>query len=331
MRISKKIYILAIILVLIIGIAVIFQQTQFIPNRTLPDTQGQEPSKWILIFTGALKGNLKYNIYGKYSDRTGIENLTEGFSYASQPSISHDGRKIVFSGSIDGVPQIWAMQIDGSEKEQLTFDHSPTGANSPTWSFDDKRIAYVSNPDTQYSNVYLINSNGSDAKRISSGFLWVRELSWSPEKDILALSMQLEKNRVGRYIPSEIYLVDLNGKILAELTKISSIYDMRFHPSWSPDGKKIVYESMDRDCVGISLISSDGKFHQCIYRIKANEDGTIPLARTPSFTPDGNRILFSSNLDGDYDIYSISLDGSNLQKLTDEDGDELDPVLLSID
>ena len=50
------------------------------------------------------------------------------------------------------------------------------------------------------------------------------------------------------------------------------------------------------------------------------------LASSPSWSPDGSRILFQSSHDGNLDIYVIDPDGSNLRRLTDGPGVDRDPV-----
>ncbi len=45
-------------------------------------------------------------------------------------------------------------------------------------------------------------------------------------------------------------------------------------------------------------------------------------AGAPAWSPDGNAMVFASDRDGDYDIYTMHADGSALEKLTDLPDDE---------
>jgi TolB protein len=133
------------------------------------------------------------------------------------------------------------------------------------------------------------------------------------------------------------------------------------HPSWSPDGEKIVYAANQ----AIWIMNSDGSGQKKLYDGMAwegepvfNEDGSkiyfaaeskkafsaryisihvmnsdgsdgVKLteaadSRNPAVSPDGNKIVYSSRISGNYDIWTMSLNG-NSYRLTDAEGDESSP------
>ncbi len=107
---------------------------------------------------------------------------------------------------------------------------------------------------------------------------------------------------------SEIYAMNPNGTQPIRLTN-NPAYDGR--ASWSPDGKKIVFET-DRG----------GNSNREIYVM--NADGTNPTNLTnnpaddfaPQWSPDGNKIAFVSNRDNQLEIYMMNPDGSNQVRFT---------------
>jgi TolB protein len=135
------------------------------------------------------------------------------------------------------------------------------------------------------------------------------------------------------------------------------------HPSWSPDGKKIVYAANQ----AIWIMNSDGSGQKKLYDGMAwegepvfNEDGSkiyfaaeskkafsaryisihvmnsdgsdgVKLTensdcRNPAVSPDGNRLVYSSRESGNYDIWIMSPDGTENKRLTDSEGDENSPA-----
>ena len=106
----------------------------------------------------------------------------------------------------------------------------------------------------------------------------------------------------------DIYVMDADGENQIRLTKHRSPDN---HPSWSPDGKRIVFTS-NRISIGgeIYVMDSDGKN---LVRFKDR-------ASDPSWSPDGREIAFSSLRDGEWwsDIYVIGVDGQGLRRVTHE-------------
>jgi Tol biopolymer transport system component len=86
--------------------------------------------------------------------------------------------------------------------------------------------------------------------------------------------------------------------------------------SWSPDGKKLVFESYGNpDLMDIFIINADGSGETNL----TNNSGIQDMS--PIWSPNGKKILFTSDRTGSVEIYVINIDGTNLIQLTDNIGE----------
>lgn len=209
-----------------------------------------------------------------------VENLS-GLSW------SPDGKFVVYSDLKDNNQfEIFMVSIDG-EITQLTF--SPDADDqSPAWSPDSKKIAFVTYSDPIDTGGYIvytvtISILNTHSKKVSPVTLDGFEPVWSPDGNRILFTS----------VDNNICVVDTDGKNKSCLT--SGFHD--YAPQWSPDGKQIAFTRINK---GWS-----------IYIMNSAGDEQIRLVNGifPVWSPDGQKIAFSTGGDTPY-IYVINVDGT---------------------
>lgn len=230
--------------------------------------------------------------------------LTYSANY--DPTLSPDGKRMIYLSFVAGHEQIFAVNLDGSEPVQLTNDS--VDHEDPAWSPDGKQVAFVHISGGK-KVIYLMNADGSGMQPVTDTSLMAIHPSWSPDGTTLTYCTDDDLHPPVKN-PADIYVLDVANR---RTTKVIT-GGVNTYPAFSPDGKKIAFRRML------------GEMNSEVFVANSDGSGATNLTNHPAFdgwpawSPDGTEIAFGSNRNANYQIFVMHADGSHVRLLANTEG-----------
>lgn len=228
------------------------------------------------------------------------------------PSWSADGKQVAFERILQPASTEHLIPTVSRDPEFELLLSEPF----PSFSPDGKKLLY-----SQYggngtnvgdTSIEIMNADGSGKQPLfhkdgTSAF----DAVWSPAGDVIAFCLGKYFRAAG--LPSaQIALIKSDGSGYREIAEEGVNNGF---PSWSPDGKRLVYK---RGKQLVILAIADGK-------IVPLTDGAH-YDNFPQWSPKGDAIMFTTDRDGDFELYTIRPDGTGLRRITNSPGNDAHSV-----
>jgi Tol biopolymer transport system component len=228
-------------------------------------------------------------------------------------SWSPDGRSLFFVSAYENPirfnPEItattkpveaaaYALDIESDEQKRLTA----FGLNiSGSWSPDGTRLA-LSVGDGPDNHIYVMrNLDAARTRRLTQGQTVDIRPIWAPAGNNIAY-VATPPLGAPKGNDTGVFLID------AETAQKKKIADLEtYGMSWSPDGKSLLLQVVG----AIYLASPDGSTP---IKIPAPTDKVLDAV----FAPDGKRIMFRSNHEGDWNLYTIDLGDRKCRRVSEQ-------------
>ncbi|HEX8535504.1 MAG TPA: amidohydrolase family protein [Allosphingosinicella sp.] len=263
--------------------------------------------------------------------------IAAGMPYETQPRFSPDGRQIAFTSDRAGGDNIWLMNVDGSNRRQLTKE-SFTLLNNPTWSADGKYIAARKHFTTQRSagtgEVWLYHVAGGNGvalvERPNPQFQKeLGEPTFTPAGDAIYFSRNTTPGNTFEYAQNsneQLFTIERYDMKTGERTTVAGGPGGAVRPTPSPDGRWLAYVHRERAKSKLYIKDLRSGEERKIYD-NLDQDmqetwaihGVYP---NMDWTPDSRSIVFWAG----GKIRRINADGSGLAEIPFQVSDTRDVV-----
>jgi Tol biopolymer transport system component len=213
------------------------------------------------------------------------------------PSISPDGKWLVYVGDSGGHKHIYLQSVSGQTPLDISGEASTDDDDQPAFSPDGERIAFRSS--RAGAGLFVMGRTGEAPRRVTQhGF----RPAWSPDGTRLVFAVEnVELNPQNVARKSELWTVEVATETATRLFEGDAVM-----PAWSPHDRRIAYTRR----IGPPLQAD-------IWTIPAAGGEPVPITTdsatdwNPAWSPDGRYLYFSSDRGGSMNLWRVAVDESS--------------------
>jgi Tol biopolymer transport system component/DNA-binding winged helix-turn-helix (wHTH) protein len=235
----------------------------------------------------------------------GAQNLGDFY-----PAFSPDSKTLSFARSpLSLSSDIFVVSVTGGEPRRLTSDNAQV--LKPAWTADGREIIFSSTRAGGDFGLWRISASGGTPERLAVGGHYAHVACISRQGNRLA------------YVQSSpgcnIYRIGISDSASANLPiKLTTATRIDCAPQYSPDGKKIVFQSDRSGSNEIWMCDSDGSHLVQVTSLNG-------FSGTPRWSPNGQQIAFDSYPGGKGSIYVINAEGGTPRPIVTDESDNFVP------
>ena len=223
-----------------------FNQHPVTSYKSLSTTPRWTPDNTRLAFTSYAGGSPDIYMISLETNRRVPFAHYKGLN--TTPAFAPDGKRMALCSSMSGDPEIYTSDMAGGNLQRLTFS---AGVDiSPVWNpKTGNEIAFVSDRSGS-PQIYAMSADGTNPRRLITGGGDASSPSWSPNGLLIAFHWRVSDT--GTY---DIYVIEIATGRIIQLTHDAGRNE---HPTWSPDGRHLVFESTRSGSRQVWIMLADG-------------------------------------------------------------------------
>jgi len=259
-------------------------------------------------------------------------NIASGMAWEIQPRFSPDGSRIAFTSDRAGGDNIWTMDVDGENKEQVTKE-SFRLLNNPTWSPDGQFIAarkhFTTSRSLGVGEIWLYHTSGGSGVQLvkkpsDSHQKELGEPMFSPDGQYIYYSQNITPGPIFEYAQdsnTELFQIKRYDMETGEIDTAAGGAGGAVRPAPSPDGKYLAYVKRVRADSRLFIKNLESGEERMIFD-HLDQDmqetwGVQGMYPNMNWSPDSSTIYFWAN----GQIHSVSIKDGDIEHIDFEVND----------
>lgn len=221
----------------------------------------------------------------------------------SQPSFSQDGKWLAFTGQKGGKDVLYVMDV-ARRRVVRSIEPPVDQVLNPSFSPDNDRIVF-SGLSAGMTDLWIVNVDGSDARRLNKDLHGDAQPQWSPDGRTIAFATDRGPDTdfdVLRFGKFKIALMDVET---GAVRVIPGQEALNVNPQWAPDGKSLVFISDRTGTANLFLYELESREHYQLTNVVGAITAVAEYSPAISWARQADALVFVNYEKGDHTIWRI--------------------------